>query len=362
MTHLEEITQRIKAISAPIASYLDGQLYLDQFADQSEDYTLYEIFPLVLRMVIGELKELGIRIHYSLDEIYDNPRLINAVVALREIFDKDVFYSIIFRDKSLELRISGILDSSDVETAEQARKIIEVLENLSTADKYKLEEIAALDDAYTSSALFQAHISACIDRCIPRSVVTDDTILDYKEVVKAIVIIQKHFTELCEYLNDRQLLPFPLSSHLNYFKDFAHQWYQMDKASTYRWLLEVKKDYTESPHPNIVAAVQKRFSEWADGNPYVYNPQKHNSVIDIAMAGIIDVLASWAGTRETMRPVKMLLYPVTDTRLLLDYLPKSVQHQAANMEDASAVQAWWTEYYNALQEARMAPIILKEGN
>lgn len=307
MTFTDEITQRARDVSGKIASWLDAELYLNDYDDQSENYTLSDLFLKILEMIIEELKDLGIRIQIPTDEIYENSLMISAVMSLREIFDKNNLFLVMDYNRNIRDRLQGILDSVDIRPGEHVKMMIEVLQALDVINAFRYKELYRLEERYSSNGLFLRHVEACIDLVIPKSKATDEAVLQYVQVGKAIALIKKYWDEAFDILSNAGINPIPEENRENYFKQYASAWMDVTKAPTWYWAINLTQDALHE-NMNVAKAHSSLISKWQSNNTYgIVHVNRTYGLDDLTAIYISQTLRGWSFIREDLRPLEFLL-------------------------------------------------------
>ena len=307
MEFLEELIRRIRIFSPAISAYLDAELYLNEVDDMSDMYPLHSLFPRILEMVVQELKDLGISINIDADEVYENSIMTSAVISLREIFDKNNFILLLTKNKAIESRVTGIINSEDVKDGDHVLLITEILYNLDNIYAFRYKDLYRLEERYSSNDLFIQHVNACLDKIIPRSTATDEAVVQYCQVGKAIQLLNKYWNDIFDFLTNIGLNPIPYENKDNYFKQFASKWMNVEKASSWYWALTLTKE--DFSNVNIVKAHRALLTNPETQCPHL-NPDSHVSygLDDLTCFYIAYTLVAWSLIREPLKPVQNLLW------------------------------------------------------
>lgn len=307
MEFIEEMIQRIRIFSPAISAYLDGELYLNEVDDMSDEYPLHSLFPRILEMVVQELKDLGIIVNIDADEVYENSIITSAVISLREIFDKNNLILVLTKNKEIERRITGLINSEDVKDGDHVLLITDILYNLDNVYAFRYKDLYRLEERYSSNDLFIQHVNACLDKIIPRSTATDEAVVQYCQVGKAIQLLNKYWNDLFDFLTNTGLNPIPYENKDNYFKQFASKWMNVEKASSWYWVLTLTKE--DFQNRNIVEAHRALLNNIETQCPHLY-PDSHVSygLDDLTCFYIAYTLVAWSLIREPLKPVQNLLF------------------------------------------------------
>lgn len=337
MSYMEAIIDRVTAISERILTYVDGEHYCTSI-DDSDEFTLPMIFPKVIEMVIGELKETGLIIDMDFNDLYDNTNFVSGVVALFEYFDYHNFIEAVRDEEDFKRRCHGMLQSLDIEPGQMATNVIDLCANLKIGDQSRLDEIKPILQYLSSTVVFDNLISRFLDDAVTRSRLHDDNVPKVMRVLNAVCFLWKEWQRVWAVLNDNGI---PGDARV-YFNEYAQHWIDPMKAEQNAWMLDLctpqfLDDIQHSrTNPNI-QILRDIHEDRCRTTPGYINYYANRHVIiqkdDLAMLMANGVMWRWAQTRETFSPYLWLLvspkhysYPAKYDEILTSYVLSNKIH------------------------------------
>lgn len=331
MSYMETMIDRVTAVSERILTYVDGEHYCTSI-DDSDDFTLPMLFPKVIQMVIGELKETGLTIDMDFTDVYDNTNLVSGIIALFEYFDYRNFTDAIRDEEDFKRRCHGMLQSLEIEPGQMAVNILDLCTNFKIGDLSRLDEIQPLLSHLTSSKEFDEIIGRFLDSAVTRSKLHDDNVPKFMLVLNVVNFLWKEWDKVWTILVDNGVV----GDSRIYFNDYAKYWLDPMQAEQNAWILNLcnptfLEDIRHS-RPNrdidILRDIHEDRCRLTPG--YINYYANRHTVIeknDLAMLMTNGVMWRWAQTRETFAPYLWLLvspkhysYPAKYDEILTSYV------------------------------------------
>lgn len=239
-----ETTDRLIAVSSKMRDYMDDELYVRDI-ENAEEHTLDSIFPILLRMCIEELSELGIELSIDLTDIYEDVKKIKALVTLREMWDATLLSQALAKKYQTKERLTSILDSIDYTQGELLYTCVDVLAHDTPDLVPTLQDVYYLETSAYSTASFKKHVEAILDEIVPTSTTSDVAIQAFGIVAKALVEIKKDLTTLDKYYLSRGLITEEeYEAQQAYIPNYTRRLADPKYAEGYAWMLSRPLDAT----------------------------------------------------------------------------------------------------------------------
>ncbi len=344
---IKQMTDRMTDVSAACQEYMDAGLYKKEMEEVTlENVSLDQCFPTLLEYIRQDLKELGIRLTISIDELYENSRHIEGLVCLREIFDKDYLAHILKGNDDVMMRLRCLAESADLQVESFIFVVLEILQNLRIGDRVKIEAAMEMEEIVKSTPMFVKHLTAVLDDIPPISPYTDESLQAATYMARVVMRLRKFYLEAFKLVDTIAGVSNAGITGENLFRKYAWRYTQVEYAAAYKWSLE-NEDWNLAN-----AAILKKLQHDHDLETHGHYNYYHNRMMPTFEDGImmfIDILMHlWAATREPMKEFQPLYQePGEDTTHGVDHTDPIFNLCKEKLPEATEL---WKALYEMVKE------------
>lgn len=315
MFNPDELLDRLREISPTICDYLDREQYRGSYENVYEFDSLMKV-NMVLPILIKELQQLGISFSLAQEDILTDVNYVDACCALREFFDKDNFYQVVFHKPTLVKKIQTLFQSQDIRVAQYASHILDLCMESRSGDQVQIKRIEAIQDHLETDSNFVDHISAVIALCIPRSTMTEDKLVLTMTFINDVLVKQLFplHQRCCRKLKEEGFT----ESKTPDSTEYVQFWYDLDMVEQFAWLSNLrKKDMDDTTQRGLLnwQVVANLHTQFDKTNPSMlqYYENREGGSESIMRCIVHQAIVNFVGKKPASYPA--LQYLLSNPRL-----------------------------------------------
>lgn len=299
-----ELIDRLREISPTICDYLDREQYRGSYENVYEFDVSMQV-NMVLPILIKELQQLGISFSLPQEDIVSDVNYVDAICALREFFDKDNFYQIVFNKPILVKKIRTLFQSQDIRVAQYASHILDLCAESKSGDQLQIKRAEVIQDYLETDTNFTAHISAILDLCIPKSYMSEERLMLTMQFVNNVLMKQLYplHQRCCRKLKETKVpVDFIPDS-----TEYVQFWYDLDMIEQFAWLSNLRKDDLDSSTQrgllnwNVLAKIHWQ-SDKLNPSMLVHYEQREGSQESLLKCIVHQAIVNFVGKKPSSYP------------------------------------------------------------